>query len=147
MEIQLLAAQYEILIKLIYLGQMVIEVAKEDENKFKEYDALASYIYSYAPRFGFQRLVEFDEEEGAYYPSEALERMMFGIVSEYAAATFFDRLALELAERDLLKEYGEEAISQMKLKELEEKRNALIERYIQEFVENGLNNLVLERIS
>lgn len=147
MEIQLLAAQYEILIKLIYLGHIMIEVAREDENKFKEYDALASYIYSYAPRFGFQRLVEFDEEEGAYYPSEALVIMMSGISAQYAEATFFNRLAFELADRDLLEEYGPEEYSNMSFEEREEKRNALIEKYIKEFVENGVKYLVLERVS
>ncbi len=147
MEIQLLAAQYEILIKLIYLGQMVVQMAREDNNKYKEYDAVASYIYSYAPRFGFQRLVDFDESEGIYGASDDLEIMMSGIFNDFAEATFFDRLAFMLADRDLLEEYGAEEYSQMDLIELEEKRNALIEKYLREFAENGVNNLVLERVS
>lgn len=147
MDIRLSPAQYEILVKLVYLGQMVIESAKESETDYEEYDALASYIYSFAPRFGFQRLVDFDEAEGVYFPSETLENMMSGIFFNFAEATYWNQLAFDLADRDLLREYGEERLSQMDLKELEEKRNALIEKYLREFAENGVNNLYLERVS
>ncbi|MCX7973796.1 MAG: hypothetical protein N3B16_04765 [Candidatus Aminicenantes bacterium] len=147
MEIRLTTEQYEVLIKLIYLGQVVIDTARESERDFEEYDALASYIYSYAPHFGFKRLVDFDEAEGVYYPSEALEKMMFEIFSTFAATTFFNQLASELADRDLLREYGQERINQMNLKEIEEKRNVLIDKYLREFAENGVQNLIIDRIS
>lgn len=85
MGIQLLTTQYEILIDLIYPGQMMIKYVKEEEKKFEGYDTVASYIFIlYATRFGFPRLVDFDEIEGIYRPSDALKIMMDRIFSQFS---------------------------------------------------------------
>jgi len=147
MEIRLSPAQYQILIKLVYLGQWMIEGAREEEGELEEYDALASYIYSYAPLFGAKNLVDFDEAEGEYYPSSELDELMEEIIARYEESTFWDQLVLRLAERDLIREYGEEGIKRMDWKELEDKRGALIKKYLREIEEHGLDNLVIERVS
>jgi hypothetical protein len=147
MEIRLSPAQYQLLIKLVYLGQWMIEGAREEEGDLEEYDSLASYIYSYAPLFGAKNLVDFDEAEGEYYPSSELDELMEEIVARYEESSFWDQLVIRLAERDLVREYGEEGIKRMDWKELEDKRGALIKKYLREIEEHGLDNLVIERIS
>lgn len=147
MEIRLTAAQYQTLIKLVYLGQWMIEGSREEEANLKDYDALASYIYSYAPLFGFKNLVDFDEAEGEYYPSDEFDDLMEEIIARYEESSFWDQLVVRLAERDLLREYGENGIKKMEWKEIEEKRGALIKKYLREIEEHGLDNLIIERIS
>lgn len=147
MEIKLSASEYEVLLKLVYLGQWMVEGAREEEAEFEEYDRLASYIYSLAPSFGARKWVDFDEAEGEYYPSSELDEAMEEVINRYEEANFWDQLVVRLAERDLVRDYGEEAILKMDWKELERKRSLAIERYQREVEEHGLKNIILQRVS
>lgn len=146
MEIRLSRAQYERLVRIICLGKMVMDLISEGECASGEYDVLVSYIYSYAPQFGIRELIDFDEAEGVYYPSEALQEATFEIYVKFSEATFYNELAWSLADRDLVEEYGPR-IGQLSVKEIQEKRDQLMERYLKEFAENGVKYLVLKRVS
>jgi len=147
MEIRLSPAQFELLLKLVYLGQWVVEGAQEEEGNLEGYDALAAYIYSYAPAFGAKKWVEFDEAEGEYFPSNELDEAMEELISRYEEATFWDQLVIRLAERDLLQEYGEETILKMDWKELDKKKSQIVQKYLREIEEHGLANLIIQRVS
>ncbi len=147
MDIKLTSDQFELLLKLVYLGHWMIEGAREEESNLEEFDRIADYIYSLAPAFGVKRWVEFDEAEGNYFPSEELDEAMEEIIARYEDASFWDQLVVRLAERDLIRDYGEEAVKRMDWKELEKKRAMAVQKYIREIEEHGLDNLVIQRVS
>lgn len=146
MDIRIRQDQYEKLIDLVYLGNWLVNSFRLDE-RFAEYDNVTEFFLSFAPAFGLREKVDFDETEGRYYPSRRLEEELLGYVDEYDDAGFWDQLILRLAERDLVRQYGKEAVDGMDQREFEEKREAFVGKYQKEVENFGVDNLEIYKIS
>lgn len=120
MDIKLTKDQFERLFHLAYLGNWMVNAYRADDY-IQEYNDAAERVYNAAPTFGFKDKIEFDELEGRTYPSAGFEDEMLDLIDEYDDASFWDLLVLKLAERDLVREYGQGAVDLMSDEELEEK--------------------------
>ncbi|HOI44449.1 MAG TPA: hypothetical protein PLX50_02410 [Candidatus Aminicenantes bacterium] len=146
MDIKLTKEQFEKLLDLAYVGNWLVNSYRADDF-IEAYNDLASHIYSYAPAFGLKDKISFDEMEGRYFPSARLEESLAGYIEDYEDWSFWDHLVLRLAERDLVREYGEAAVDNMEDEEFEAKRQVYFDKYKKEIEKNGLDNLELYKIS
>ena len=146
MKIRFTKEQYENLIKLVYLGNWMINAirsgAKGDEI-IQKYEDIEQYIYSFAKDFGLEEHIEFDEEFNKFFPTRNFEENS-GVDQyrdEYEDEFFWDELIDRFARRDFIKEYGRKVIEKMDFKERIEKEHPFIEKYAEEFQEHGIDRL------
>lgn len=146
MEIKFTKEQYENLMKLVYLGNWMINAIRTDD-RVKKYDELKHYIFSFAKDAGLDRYIDYDEKSGKYYPSIELEEdaEIEQYMDDYNDENFWEELIHNLARRDLIETYGEDAIRKMSFEELFEKEEPFIEKYADEFEEQGIKNLVIKK--
>jgi len=146
MEIKLTREQYENLLKLIYLGNWMINAIRsgaEGDERIKKYDEIEQYIFSFAKEAGLEKYIKFDKECNEFFPTWKFEfeTDIEQYRQEHDNEIFWDELTYRLARRDFIKQYGEEVIKKMDQKERLEKEQPFIEKYEKEFEENGLENL------
>jgi hypothetical protein len=86
MNIELTKDQYEILLKLMYCGEWVLNSHKTSEDKaYKETDKFEQHIFSYAKEFKMDKLIEYDNEEKKYYPTALMEDNIHKYIDMYNA--------------------------------------------------------------
>ena len=146
MQINLTKEQYEKLMELAYLGNWVVNSYRGDE-RLEEYDRVAEHVLSSAPSAGYQDRVEFDEFEGRYFPSRKLDEDLKQFVDEYDDDVFWNLLIDHLAERDLVRALGEEAVDKMEWDEYSRSLEPYLKKYEKEIDESGVEHLELFKIS
>ena len=146
MELKLTKKQYETLMKLVYLGNWVVNGYKK-EDKVLETDHLENYIYAKAGDFGLGDLVFYDEEFDGYYPASETEDAWMAEFDDFANDVYWDELMHRLAERDLETRYGQDAVEAMAPEERSKLEQELLDKYFAEFQKNGMNNFILYRPS
>ena len=146
MELKLTKAQYETLMRLVYLGNTVINGFREKDPVI-ETDHLENYIYAKAADFGLGKLTLYDEELDAFYPTTENEDAWLADHDDYVNDLFWDELMHRLAERDLETRYGRDAVEAMSFEERGKLEQELMDKFYGEFHQNGLNNLILYRPS
>lgn len=144
MEIKLTKRQYEKLMRLIYLGNWVIN-GYHPEDSDEETDALEDFLYGQARNFGLSKHVFYDEEVDGWYPTKETEDVWLADLDDYKNDVFWEELEYQLADRDLVARYGEQRVDQMDPEERERMAVELADSYYDEFVKNGLKNFVLVR--
>jgi len=144
MKIELTRKQYEALIKLIYLGEWVINAYRTDD-RLREFEEVEQHILSFYEEFGMERNICFDKELKRFFMTREFEAEshVHDYIDEYNENTFWDELIFRLARRDLIERYGEEAIKNMDLEEMMQKEGVFIDEYEEEFERNGIKNLVI----
>ncbi len=146
MQIILTKEQYEKLMELVYLGNWLVNSYRGDE-RLEEYDRVAEQVLSFAPSSGYQDRVEFDEFEGRYFPSRKLDEELKQYVDEYDDDVFWNVLIDRLAERDLIRALGEEAVDNMEWDEYNQNMEPYVKRYEKEIDESGVEHLEIFKIS
>jgi hypothetical protein len=152
MKIGLTREQYENLIKLVYLGNWMINAVrtgKEDDPQIEKYNEIEQYIFSFAKEAGLEKYIEFDQKYNQFFPTREFEenQELTQYQEDYDDEVFWQELSGRLGSRDFLKEYGEGAIRKMDQKERFLKEQEFIIKYEEEFAEHGLDNLeILKRI-
>ena len=142
MEIKFTKEQYENLLKLAYLGNWMINAIRTDD-KIEKYDDIAHYIYSFAKDVGLEKYIEYDTEMNQFFPTMQFEEDtdIHQYIDDYEAENFWSELIDRLARRDLIKEYGEDAVRKMSFEVILEKEQPFIEKYEREFEEFGIERL------
>ena len=145
-KIEFTKAQYENLIKLVYLGNWMINAIRTDDI-VKKYDDVEQHIYSFAKDVGLDKYIEFDSELNKFFPTKELEEdeEMEKYREEYDDEIFWDEITDRLAGRDFIRKYGENAIKKMTRKERSEKEYPFIEKYEKEFAKYGIENLEIKK--
>jgi hypothetical protein len=145
MEIKLTKEQYESLLKLVYLGNWMINAIRLEDDRVKKYDEIEQYIFSFAKDAGLEKYIEFDKEYNKFFPTREFEEdpELERYREEYEDEVFWDELADRLGARDFIREYGMEAIEKMDPEERFIKEQEFIIKYEEEFEKNGLANLEL----
>jgi hypothetical protein len=141
MKINFTEKQYETLLKIVYMGAGIVNSVDESEgNKFTE---IEEYIYSFAKNTGLENLVDYDEEEKAYYPSEALESddEIVEYIQNYDDDTFWEKLIYNLAMRDMEHKFGKEKLEKMQEEDIHANLQSFAQKYEKEFSKNGIKNL------
>lgn len=135
MNIELTDKEYRRLLDLVYVGNWVMNSMRGD-NRIKEYDDIESKCFSYCLKTGMYSL--FEVVDGEVVPSAGFEEG--GIqeaIMDYEDAVFYDILAEELARRDM--DFA--PIDNSNNTELTRR----IDEYMEEFEENGLTNVSVDK--
>ena len=145
MKINFTKKQFETLIKMVYMGNWVVNGvrsgAKGDEF-IKEYADFEQYIYSFVKDFDLGNLAEYHEKYKEFFPTRELEESeVRDLIDYYDEESFWEELINRLAERDFAREYGAENIIKMSVKERIEKDHRFLGKYYDEIENNGLENL------
>ncbi len=145
MRIELTVEQYLTLIKLVYLGNWVVNSFREEKDQIPEFNAVEELIYAQAGPLA-EEIGLYRDDEGRFFPSQALENELMDYLDAYEEECFWEHLVRRLAYRDLAEEIGEEVIRMMPADERDEVLSKYEERYRREFEECGLENLRLIKI-
>jgi len=141
-QITLTKEQYENLVKMVYLGDWMINSIRVPEEEIKEFSDLEQYVYSFSKDFGMKQHIEFDGELKKYFPTmEFEEGEMDKYKSEYDEEGFWEELVYSLATRDFLEEYGKDTVKNMSNDERMEKMETFENKYWQEVENQGIKRL------
>jgi hypothetical protein len=147
MQIEFTKEQFFTLMKTVYLGNWMANAQRtgaEDDPRKAEYEQLEDYVFSKAKEFGFG---EYVDDEGVIgnraYPTRLFEEStgVDELLEEYDGETFWDEIIDRLGERDLLRRYTPEALSQMSTDEKVEKLFIERDKWGEEFEKHGVERL------
>jgi hypothetical protein len=120
---------------MVYIGNWILNSTRGD-NRISDYDELESKIFSYCLKSKLYSLFEIVDDE--VVPSAAFaEGGIHEAIMNYEDSIFFDILAEELARRDM----DFTPINSENYKEL----SSRIDEYIEEFEQNGINNVSVNK--
>ena len=145
MKIEFTKDQFDNLMKLAYLGNWMVNGFRAKDEQVKEFDDLEKYIYSFAKEAGLEKYAVYEEEFKEYYPTNELEEELDHYLDEYRDEIFWEELIYRMAWRDFVKEYGEKAIKKMSWKKRIKKERPFIDKYAEEFEDDGIVNLVINK--
>lgn len=135
MNIELTEKEFRRLLDMVYIGNWILNSTR-GADRFEDYDHVESLIFSECAKVGMNKL--FENRDGQTVPSIAFENGgIHEAIADYEDTVFFEILAEELARRDM----DFEPIGPDNLGEL----TSRIDEYIEEFEQNGMDNIVLER--
>lgn len=146
MDIKLTKAQYETLLRLVYLGNWVINSFHE-EDRDEDSDALENYIYAKARDFGLGDRITYDEEADRHFPKKSVEDEWLAESDDFKNDLFWDELMYRLADRDLVQRFGEANVDAMSEDDRARREDEIVDQYYKEFEKNGLDNFKLVRPS
>ncbi|MGB9006315.1 MAG: hypothetical protein WCB96_11385 [Candidatus Aminicenantales bacterium] len=140
--IKLTPQQYEDLLKVVYLGNYLVNNYRPDQP-VERFDALESYLFSLAKEFGLPGAMDMDEETGEAYPSEEFSQAedINLYLDDFIENTFWDELINRLTSRDLFRKYGQQIMDSMPWEELKKKEEPVFQRYTEEIETYGMENL------
>ena len=135
MNVELTELEFRRLLDMAYVGNWILNSTRGDD-RFTDYDNVESLLFSYCPSCGMSALADFSF--GAVRPSAAYENGgIHEAIADYEDSVFFEILAEELARRDM----DFEPIGPENLNELTDR----IDEYIEEFEQNGIDNISLDK--
>ena len=135
MQLDLTNKEFRRLLDLVYIGNWILNSTRGDD-RIRDYDEVESKIFSYCRSIGADNLVTV--EDGEIVASRAYEEGgIHEAIMDYEDTVFFEILAEELARRDM----AFEPITRENYDELAER----IEDYIEEFEENGVEHITVDK--
>ena len=143
MKIEFSKEQFLALMKTVYLGNWLANAIRTDD-KYKDYEAMEDYIFSFAKEAGFDRYVNHEPKDGdRYYPTSYFEEEtdVDILKDEYDDELFWEELIERLGNRDFLNKYGKEEIRKMNREERFIKRMECEEKYEDEVEKYGVERL------
>ncbi len=144
MKLNLNKEQYQALIKSLYLCSAVLKSYRpksEEEDELVE-EKLLEQLLQQAGQFDLAHWIRTDEEGKTILTIEE-EFTMYEQLEEFEALSFWYNLAENLAQRDLEEVLSDEDLLKMELGDELEKEQQIQDKYEEEFLENGLQNLRL----
>ena len=135
MNIELTEMEYRRLLDMAYIGNWILNSTR-GTDRILEYDNVESKLFSYCTKHGMPALVE--QNGGPPKPSAAFEDGgIHEAIADYEDSIFFEILAEELARRDMeFEPIGPENINELANR---------IDEYIEEFEQNGIDNISLDK--
>ena len=134
MKLELTRKQYRRLLDMVYIGNWILNSTRGDD-RIPDYDEVESLLFSKAGEEGMSVLAEV--YNGEVIPSRAFaEGGIHEAIMDYEDNVFFDILAEDLARRDM----NDAPIDETNCEELAQR----IETYINEFEENGTDNILVD---
>ena len=135
MNIELTEKEFRRLLDMAYIGNWILNSTR-GSDRFTDYDDVEGRLFSHCAELGMAALA--DTSGGTARPSSAFENGgIHEAIADYEDSVFFEILAEELARRDM--EF--EPISPENFNELTNR----IDEYIEEFEQNGIDNISLDK--
>lgn len=126
--------EFRSLLDLVYIGNWILNSTRVSD-RIEEYDNLESKLFGLCKGTKLQALVE--TRLGIDFPSRAFQQGgIQDAIAYYEDGVFFDILAEELSKRDM----GYPELTAENYPELTER----MEKYMEEFNENGVENITIE---
>ena len=133
-QLELSKKEFRRLLDMVYIGNWILNSTR-GEDRFRDYDQVESLLFEKARQEGMPILAE--TYRGETVPSRAfVEGGIHEAIMEYENNVFFDILAEDLARRDM----NDAPIDETNCEELAQR----IETYINEFEENGTDNILVD---
>jgi hypothetical protein len=143
MNIPLTKEQYMDLVKVVHLGDWLVNSYREEEESM-EFKEIGKHIFSFAKEFGMDDVLKFDEKIGTIVPTAEFEEEVISLSDEYDYEVFWEKLIEELANRDMLMDFSEAEIKEMDEADKVLHLEKYGERYSKEFEKTGISNLILK---
>jgi len=135
MDIRLSELEFRRLLDMVYIGNWILNSTR-GLDRISDYDVVENLVFAYCSTCGMQSLAE--PIIGGARPSTAFENGgIHEAIADYEDSVFFEILAEELARRDM----DFEPISPDNFNEL----SCRIDEYIEEFEQNGIDNISLDK--
>ncbi len=146
MKVNFTKREYAALLDMIYLADWMLHAHVEEEEIHDDYSALEQNILSHAREFGCENKIVYDAKLEQYFPTLAYEEseQIHGVIDNYNDETFWDELIERLAERDVLRKFGQEKLRSMSGEERMHLFWEAEKPYADEFEMNGLDRLKIE---
>ena len=144
MKITLTKEQYLDLIKIVYLGDWLVNSYRVRESDM-ELEDIEQHIYSYGKEFGFENLLKENEGSGKIYPTGKFDDMLSQYFEEYDNEVFWETLIEQMAIKELLSTLDKKEISRMSTIDRVMKLEKFRGKYETEFEKNGLKNVEFKR--
>ena len=114
-------------------------------EKLAEFEDLESKILEKAGHSGLAEWIEFDEESRRFRIREEIEQRLFysECYEEFRNESFWDELAIRLADRDLARAIGFQAWEKLTEEQRRARTTSLEKRYWDEFSKNGVERIVV----
>ncbi len=114
-------------------------------GKIAEFEDLESKILEKAGHSGLADWIEFDEESRRFRIREEIEQRLFysECYEEFRNESFWDELAIRLADRDLARAIGYHAWEKLSEEERRARTASLEKRYWDEFSNNGVERVIV----
>lgn len=138
--------EFRELLEVMYLADWVTNAHRVPDGKPDPYHALHQKILGQAHAAGCGDLVDRDEKEKTYAPSEKLEKTCHGALDVYDEETFWEELVRRLALRDIEQERGPDALEKMSPEMRSSVISEIEERYQTECEINGLDRLEIVEV-
>ena len=146
MKINITKKEYQTLLEILEIADWVLHAyGGDDTPATAKYRGFEQKIFSLAKAMGFDHLIAYERKHEKYFPTRQFEDISpgMGFVKAFENEVFWDELIDRLAERDLIRQEGEETVCNMDLGERFEKHERLKDKYITEFTANGLANVTI----
>ena len=140
MEISLSRQQFEALLKVVYLGDWMVNAIRVAGSYIPEFEDLEQFLLSLGHRSGFDDVVEFEPVLSQFFLKDEVYEKLQPYIDEYDDEAFWDGLVDRLAERDFEETYGD-AEQRMDQKERFEKLSAFVDKYEAEIEQHGMERL------
>lgn len=141
MEIKCTKEEFKALLDLVYAGNLLINGMREVDERIAPHSEMEQKIFAMAKEFGYEELIELDEEFNEYMPTRAYENSEVNdYIDAYEDKVFWEELVVRMARRQALNELGDEN-PDMTSAELRQRQIELEEYYEDEFIENGMYHL------
>ena len=135
MNLELTELEFRRLLDMAYIGNWILNSTR-GADRIVDYDNIESRLFSQCPSADMETLTEY--VSGVARPSAAFENGgIHEAIADYEDSIFFEILAEELARRDM----DFEPIGPENLNEL----TSRIDEYIEEFEQNGIDNISLDK--
>lgn len=136
--------QYEHLVKLVFIGEWVLNAQKLDQP-LEEEAGLANFIFSKCENFGlskwFMKCESFKWDEGEWEMIQEKAQDITSLVDEYSKNDLWSHLIMDLALRDMKEKVLSNKDVQFEKSVLTTMLDDIGNFYDKEFKENGLDNL------
>ena len=135
MNIELSEIEFRRLLDMAYIGNWILNSTR-GTDRISDYDSVESRLFSICASHDMHALVDFTT--GIAKPSPDFENGgIHEAIADYEDSIFFEILAEELARRDMdFEPIGPENFSELTTR---------IDEYIEEFEQNGIDNISLDR--
>ncbi len=143
MKITLSRKQYKSLLKIIYLGDWLVN-SYRTKDLDKEMQDIEQHILSYAEQFNCKDITQKAEKNNEIFPTREFEDMLHPYIEEYDNETFWDELIERLAKKDILDQYDTKTIEEMEGIDRLMLIGKFRKKYEIDFSENGLDNIKLD---
>lgn len=140
MEISLSRQQFETLLKVVYLGDWMVNAIRVPGSYVREFEELEQFLLSLAHGSGFHDIVEFDPTLSQFFMKDEVYEKLQPLIDEYDDEAFWDGLVDRLADRDFGETYGD-AAKRMDQNERFGKLSAFVDKYEAEIEKHGIDRL------